>query len=94
MRKSEQGANIASQTAISLGEIVNGINRSASLIGEIAESSEDQSIAINQINVAITQVSEVVQKNSATAEECAASAQELNAQSAILADHVAQFTLR
>jgi methyl-accepting chemotaxis protein len=35
-----------------------------------------------------------VQKNSATAEECAASAEELTAQSAILADNVAQFKLR
>ncbi|MDR0943800.1 MAG: methyl-accepting chemotaxis protein [Ruminococcus sp.] len=94
MKKSEQGAQIAEHTAVSLGEIVNGINRSASLIAEIAESSEDQSMAISQINEGISQVSEVVQKNSATAEECAASAEELNAQSAILADHVAQFKLR
>ncbi|MDR0986222.1 MAG: methyl-accepting chemotaxis protein [Ruminococcus sp.] len=94
MKKSEQGAQIAEQTAVSLTEIVNGINRSAALISEIAESSEDQSIAISQINEGISQVSEVVQKNSATAEECAASAEELNAQSVILADHVAQFTLR
>jgi methyl-accepting chemotaxis protein len=94
MRKSEQGAQIAEQTAVSLGEIVNGINRSAALISEIADSSEEQSMAISQINEGISQVSEVVQKNSATAEECAASAEELNAQSAILADHVAQFTLR
>jgi methyl-accepting chemotaxis protein len=94
MKKSEQGAQIAEQTAVSLGEIVNGINQSASLIAEIAESSEDQSLAIGQINEGISQVSEVVQKNSATAEECAASAEELNAQSVILADHVAQFKLR
>jgi methyl-accepting chemotaxis protein len=94
MRKSEQGANIASQTAISLGEIVSGINQSTTLIGEIAESSEEQSMAISQINEGISQVSEVVQKNSATAEECAASAEELNAQSTILAEHVAQFKLR
>jgi methyl-accepting chemotaxis protein len=94
MKKSEQGAQIAEQTAVSLTEIVNGINRSAALISEIADSSEEQSVAINQINEGISQVSEVVQKNSATAEECAASAEELNAQSVILANHVAQFSLR
>ncbi|MDR0975241.1 MAG: methyl-accepting chemotaxis protein [Ruminococcus sp.] len=94
MRKSEQGAQIAEQTAVSLTDIVNGINRSAELISEIAQSSEDQSRAISQINEGISQVSEVVQKNSATAEECAASAEELNAQSAILADSVSKFTLR
>jgi methyl-accepting chemotaxis protein len=94
MRKSDQGAAIAAQTAISLTEIVDGINRSATLIAEIAESSDEQSGAINQINVGISQVSEVVQKNSATAEECAASAQELNAQSTLMAEYVAKFKLR
>jgi methyl-accepting chemotaxis protein len=94
MKKAELGSEIAGQTAVSLGEIVEGINRSTDLIKEIAESSEDQSSAINQINTAILQVSEVVQKNSATAEECAASAEELNSQSAILQSHVDQFTLK
>jgi methyl-accepting chemotaxis protein len=94
MKKAELGSKIAGQTAESLGEIVEGINRSTDLIKEIAESSEAQSSAINQINTAILQVSEVVQKNSATAEECAASAEELNSQSTILQSHVDQFTLR
>ncbi|MDR0992918.1 MAG: methyl-accepting chemotaxis protein [Ruminococcus sp.] len=94
MKKAELGSEIAGQTAVSLGEIVDGINRSSDLIKEIAESSESQSSAINQINTAILQVSEVVQKNSATAEECAASSEELNSQSAILQSHVSRFTLR
>jgi methyl-accepting chemotaxis protein len=94
MKKAELGSEIAGQTAVSLGEIVEGINRSSDLIKEIADSSEQQSSAINQINTAILQVSEVVQKNSATAEECAASSEELNSQANILEEHVARFTLR
>jgi methyl-accepting chemotaxis protein len=94
MKKAELGSNIAAETAASLADIVEGINRSTDLITEIAESSEQQSMAISQINEGITQVSEVVQKNSATAEECAASAEQLNAQSTILTDHVARFHLK
>jgi methyl-accepting chemotaxis protein len=94
MKKAELGSNIAVQTAASLADIVDGINKSTDLISEIAESSEQQSLAISQINDGIMQVSEVVQKNSATAEECAASAEELNAQSSVLAQHVQQFTLK
>ncbi|MDR0975011.1 MAG: methyl-accepting chemotaxis protein [Ruminococcus sp.] len=94
MKKAELGSNIAAQTAASLSDIVEGINRSTDLISEIADSSEQQSMAISQINEGITQVSEVVQKNSATAEECAASAEELNAQSSILTDHVSRFHLK
>jgi methyl-accepting chemotaxis protein len=94
MKKAELGSTIAADTAASLAEIVDGINRSSDLIAEIADSSEQQSVAIGQINDGITQVSEVVQKNSATAEECAASAEELNAQSIILSDHVERFRLK
>jgi methyl-accepting chemotaxis protein len=94
MKKAELGSTIAANTAASLAEIVDGINKSTDLITEIAGSSEQQSIAISQINDGITQVSEVVQKNSATAEECAASAEELNAQASVLADNVAKFQLK
>jgi methyl-accepting chemotaxis protein len=94
MKKAELGSTIAEQTAASLAEIVEGINKSSDLIGEIADSSEQQSMAIGQINEGITQVSEVVQKNSATAEECAASAEELNAQANVLTDNVAKFKLK
>jgi methyl-accepting chemotaxis protein len=94
MKKAELGSSIAADTAASLAEIVEGINRSSDLIAEIADSSKQQSVAISQINDGIMQVSEVVQKNSATAEECAASAEELNSQSEILTEHVSRFTLK
>jgi methyl-accepting chemotaxis protein len=94
MRKAELGSTIASQTATSLADIVEGINQSSDLITEIANSSEEQNIAISQINDGIVQVSEVVQKNSATAEECAASAEELNAQSGVLKDNISKFRLK
>jgi methyl-accepting chemotaxis protein len=94
MKKAELGTSIASETASSLAEIVAGINKSTDLISEIAESSEEQSIAIEQINEGIIQVSEVVQTTSATAEECAASAEELNAQSTVLTEQVSKFSLK
>jgi methyl-accepting chemotaxis protein len=94
MKKAELGSAIAAETATSLSEIVEGINKSTELITDIAQSSESQSIAISQINDGISQVSEVVQKNSAVAEESAASAEELNAQSVILQGHISQFKLK
>ncbi|MDR0821246.1 MAG: methyl-accepting chemotaxis protein [Oscillospiraceae bacterium] len=92
--KAELGTKIAGETAISLAEIVSGINESATLIGRISQSSDEQANAITQINTAIEQVSEVVQRNSATAEESAASSEELNAQAQILSENVAKFTLK
>jgi methyl-accepting chemotaxis protein len=93
MEKAELGAAIAGETAVSLTEIVTGINESSRIVGEIAHSSEEQSAGIIQINKGIDQVAQVVQQNSATAEESAASAQEMSSQSAILEELVAQFKL-
>jgi methyl-accepting chemotaxis protein len=70
---------------------VDGINRSADIISEIAKSSDEQSTAIMQINTGIDQVAQVVQQNSANAEESAAAAQEINSQSDILARALAWF---
>ena len=94
MEKAEHGARIAKETAESLTEIVNGINESTEIIGEIANASEAQTSGIAQINSGIDQVANIVQQNSATAEQSAASAQELSGQSATLESLIAQFELR
>jgi methyl-accepting chemotaxis protein len=94
VKKAEFGAKIASETAVSLSEIVSGIAQSSDLVTEIARSSEEQSYAISQVNMAVEQVSGVVQRNSATAEESAAASEELTAQSVLLLENVAKFKLR
>ncbi|MCL2698457.1 MAG: methyl-accepting chemotaxis protein, partial [Oscillospiraceae bacterium] len=72
IEKAELGASIAQDTASSLAEIVTGINESSQIVAEIASSSEEQSMAVEQINIGLNQVSTVIQQNSATAEESAA----------------------
>lgn len=94
MEKAEFGSSIASETAISLAEIVTGINESSRLIEEIAKASEEQSEGINQVNIGIDQVAHVVNQNSATAEESAAASQEMSNQSELLNELITQFRLR
>jgi methyl-accepting chemotaxis protein len=94
MEKAEFGAKIAENTASSLSEIVDGINKSSNIVNEIAASSHEQSTAVSQINVGLTQVSQVIQQNSATAEESAAASQEMNEQAVALEKLVAHFKLR
>ena len=93
IEKADLGANIANETAASLTEIVTGINESGVLIGEIASSSEEQSMGIAQINIGIDQVAQVVQQNSATAEQSAAAAEEMSAQATTLQELISQFRL-
>ena len=94
IEKANLGVRIAGETAESLAEIVSGINESTLLVGEIARSSEEQSMGINQINIGIDQVAQVVQQNSATAQESAASSEEMSSQSLVLQDLISQFKLK
>jgi len=94
IKKSEKGTEIANNTAKALYEIVDGVSKAATLVSEIAASSEEQATGISQINVGIDQVSRVIQTNSATAEESAAASEELSSQSELLKDMVSSFKLK
>lgn len=94
IRKVEYGTKIANNTAEALDQIVNGVSKAATLVGEIAVASNDQATAISQINKGIEQVSAVVQTNSATAEESAAASEELSSQAALLKNMVRKFRLK
>ena len=71
------GSKIADETAKALAAISNVVKESETIILDIAEASNYQATAIEQIDQAIEQVSQVVQNNSATSEECAAASVEL-----------------
>ncbi|MCL2087098.1 MAG: methyl-accepting chemotaxis protein [Oscillospiraceae bacterium] len=94
VEKAELGTKIAGDTAASLGEIVSGIEESGKILSEIAESSSQQTTAINQINLAVTDITHVVQQNSATAQESAAASQEMSSQASVLEGLISQFKLK
>ena len=94
VKKTEAGTRIADETAQALTNIVDGVEKAAQLVGEIASASEAQAGAITQVNSGIDQVSQVVQTNSATSEETAASSEELSSQAELLKNMVGRFTLR
>jgi len=92
--KVEAGTKIADETAVSLKEILNEIEKVADLVGKIAQASNDQASEIAQITTGIEQVSLVVQTNSATAEESAAASEELSGQAEMLKQMVGTFRLK
>jgi methyl-accepting chemotaxis protein len=92
--KANFGLGIATETSASLKDIVEGINRSAEIVMQIAHSSDEQADAIARINTGIDQVAQVVRKNSETAEESASASEELSGQSDMLERLVSQFKLK
>lgn len=93
MSKVHTGSGIANETAASLDQIVQEIEKVADFIDRIAVSSNDQATGILQINKGIEQVSSVIQNNSATAEESAAASEELSGQAEMLKEMVGRFQL-
>lgn len=94
IKKVDAGTSIANETAQALNGIVNGVNKAAELVGQIAAASNEQATALAQVNQAINQVSQVVQTNSATAEESASASEELSSQAELMRQHVRKFKLK
>ena len=92
--KANLGFSIANETAVSLKEIVDGINHNAEIMERISQSSEEQSSSIEQINDSIDQVAQVAQQNSATAEQSSAASEQMSSQSQVLEDMLSQFRLK
>ncbi len=94
VKKAEQGTKLANDTAQALEKIVSGVESATDLVSGIAQASNDQALAVSQVNRGIEQVSQVVQTNSATAEESAATSEELSSQAELLKQMVGRFHLK
>ncbi|XPV75844.1 MAG: methyl-accepting chemotaxis protein [Desulfovibrio sp.] len=91
--KVEAGNALADTTASYLKGIVEGAQETASLIEQIAITSNSQSSGINEITVALSQIDQVTQQNTASAEETASAAAILSAQATRMKDALSSFKL-
>jgi methyl-accepting chemotaxis protein len=94
VQKTQNGAEIANQTAASLENIFNSVSKVSDLAEEIASASNEQAEGIGQINEGLNQIDQVIQQNTATAEESASSAEELSSQAAELQNMLRRFQLK
>ncbi|MCL2054597.1 MAG: methyl-accepting chemotaxis protein [Oscillospiraceae bacterium] len=94
VEKAHLGSGIAAETAESLNQIVEGINRSAEIVERIAQSSDKQASAIGELNAGIIQISAVVSQNSDAAERSASASVEMHGQAEQVEEMIAQFKLK
>lgn len=78
--KSEQGVRISEKMASNLAAIVEKTRQLDERIGEIAQSSHEQSEGIGQLNSAVASMDKITQGNAALAQQSAAASEELKAQ--------------
>lgn len=85
------GAGIASQTAEMLNGIVSQATQVATLIGEIANASNEQAQGISQVSQGLHQIDSVTQQNTANAEETASVSNEMSSQAGNLQKLISRF---
>ncbi len=89
----DKGNQMAQQTAGALKEIMNGTNKVADLLEEIAAASNEQAQGISQVTMGLGQIDQVTQQNTASAEESAAAAEELSGQALQMQEMLKRFVL-
>lgn len=85
------GADLVQSAGEAMREIESAVQRVAALIGEIADSSAQQSAEIARVNQAIVQLDQVTQQNAALVEQSAAAAESMREQAQRLSDSSAVF---
>jgi methyl-accepting chemotaxis protein len=86
-----EGVELVNRAGRSLNEIVNSIESVAQIVADIANSSSEQAVGIDQVNLALTQMDDVTQQNSALVEENAATAKTLEQQQIAMNEQVSYF---
>lgn len=74
-----KGVHLSEEAGEVLAKLVPDIEKTSSLIQEIAASSVEQTNGVEQINNATQQLSQVVQQNASSSEELASNSEELSA---------------
>ena len=88
-----RGNQLVDETAKDLQETAVNAGLAMDSVVEIAQDSEEEANAVNNITLGLDQISSVVQTNAATAEESAASSEELSGQASMLENLMNQFKL-
>ena len=89
--KVEEGNSFVVESAKALVDIIAAIQSVTELASEIASSSREQAIGIEQVNTAVNQMDEVVQQNAALVEEVSAASLSLDGEAIQLKSLVSAF---
>jgi methyl-accepting chemotaxis protein len=89
----EKGVRLVADTGEALTAIAKKINEIDVLISEIAESAQEESIGLAEVNTAVNQMDQVTQQNAAMVQESASAATSLKAEAETLSQLVARFQI-
>jgi len=79
-KNADRGVEASSEVNQIIEQIIEQVQKVASLIGEVSSASNEQSDGIDQVNTAVAQLDQVTQQNAGNAEESASASEELSSQ--------------
>ena len=91
--KVKAGTQLVDESGKVLEEIIEGTQKVADIIAEIAAASQEQASGIDQVNNAITQMDNMTQDNAALVEEAAAASRSMQEQALQLTRLMAYFRI-
>ena len=89
--KVNEGTQFVGDSGKVLGEIVSAVKKVTDMVAQIAASSREQALGIEQVNRAITSMDTMTQQNSALVEQASASAQALSHHATNLAELISRY---
>jgi len=89
-KRDEEGASLSAQTGAALTKIIQGVEKTAKKISEIATATVEQATNAKEVATAIQQIGQVTEQVAAGSEELASSSEELGAQATGLRTLVSQ----
>jgi len=93
VHKIENGTDLVEKSGQQLREIVDAVDKVATIVAHISTGAQEQSTGIEQVNRAVISMDKITQQNAALVEESAASSQNLSQQAQELSALVEQFKL-
>jgi len=91
--KVKEGSRIVDESGKALSGIDDGVRRVTEAVGEIAQSSRQQTNGIDQVNSSITQMDAVTQQNAALSEQATASSHSIVQQVGELTELIARYRI-
>ncbi len=88
-----QGVKLVGETGAALGVIVGKVAEIDGLINQIAQSSQEQAVGLNEVNAAVNQMDQVTQQNAAMVEQTNAAAASLRRDADGLGDMIGRFNM-
>ncbi|TFW22287.1 methyl-accepting chemotaxis protein [Duganella callida] len=94
LEKVQAGTALTNSAGVTMNEVIESVCRVSKVMGEISDSTREQSCGIGQVNDAVIKIDDITQQNAALVEQAAAAAGNLAQQTRCVSQAMAVFKLQ